>query len=143
MEPDQLSSGDKVIPLASLVVTAAVVAGGINSAVVAWTFGARYSFILGYVIVGAIVCGVSAKFTANIVFPANVEGHVFVVQAGPSALPLTLKAAFAGSILALLLSGLGFALLIGGQTLVNSTWLIVGLASVAVAMVWGVLAALL
>ena len=70
------------------------------------------------------------------------EGDVFVVKAGASALPLTLKSAIIGSIVALIICGYAFALILGGSELMASTWLIVTIVSVVVGGLGGVLSAL-
>lgn len=143
MKPNQLNSGDTVIPLAGLVVIAAIISGSINSAIVTWKHSQIWWLTIAALLIGAIVSWIIAKKIGSFVFPAVSDDQVFVVKAGGTALPLTLKAAFTGSISASVISGLAFAYMLGGTALIANTWLIVTIVSFVVGGLWGTLSALL
>ena len=143
MQPSQLNSGDTVIPLAGLIVTTAIVSGSVNAAVVTWKYNHVWWLSLIAFFIAAVVCWFISKKVGHFVFPASSENNVFVVKAGSSALPLTLKAAITGACLSLFIAGLALALLLGGSSLVASTWLIVTSISLVVGILWGTLSALL
>ncbi len=142
MKPSQLNPGDTVIPLAGHLVSASVFSGAINSSIVMWKYNHTWWLSLAAFIIGAILCWFIAKNIGKFVFPTEKEGDVFVVKAGASALPLTLKSAIIGSIVALIICGYAFALILGGSELMASTWLIVTIVSVVVGGLGGVLSAL-
>lgn len=143
MESSELNPGDTVIPLADLVVKAAIISGSINSAIITWKFNPSWWLILVAFVIGAVVCWFLARHIGSLVFPATQFDDVFVVKAGSSAIPLTLKAAFMGSSTALIFCGLLYAFILGGSSLFVSTWVIVTLISLIVGGLWGMLTALL
>ncbi len=96
MEQSQLKPGDTVIPLAVLCITAAIVCGAINSAVVTWNFNHTWRLTIVSFFVGAILSWGIAKIASSFVYPAPPD-DVCVVKAGASALPKTIDAAMMGS----------------------------------------------
>jgi hypothetical protein len=143
MEPSQLNPGDTVIPLVGLIVTTAIISGSINAAIVTWKYNHAWWLSLIAFFIGAIICWYISKHFGSLVFPSNSADNVMVVKAGSSALPLTLKAALVGSTLGLVISGLVLAFLVGGTSLVASTWVLVILVSGTVGILWGTLSALI
>ena len=143
MEPSQLNPGDTVIPLADLVVKAAIISGSINSAIITWKFNQSWWLTLAAFVIGAVVCWFLARYIGSLVFPVTQFDDVFVVKAGSSAMPLTLKASFIGSSTALIFCGFLYAFILGGSLLFVSTWVIVTLIFLIVGGLWGMLSALL
>ncbi len=143
MEPSQLNPGDTVIPLADLVVKTAIISGSINSAIITWKFNQSWWLTLAAFVIGAVVCWFLARYIGSLVFPVSQYDDIFVVKAGSSAIPLTLKAAFIGSSTALIFCGFLYAFILGGSSLFVSTWVIVTLISLIVGGLWGMLSALL
>jgi hypothetical protein len=143
MEPSQLNPGDTVIPLADLVVKAAIISGSINSAIITWKFNQSWWLTLAAFVIGAVVCWFLARRIGSLVFPVTQFEDVFVVKAGSSAIPFTLKASFIGSGTALIFCGFLYAFILGGSLLFVSTWIIVTLISLIVGGLWGMLTALL
>jgi len=143
MEPPQLNQGDTVIPLADLVVKAAIISGPINSAIITWKFNQSWWLTLAAFVIGAVVCWFLARRIGPLVFPATQFDDIFVVKAGTSAIPLTLKAAFIGSSTALIFCNFLYAFILGGPSLFVSTGVIVTLISLIVGGLWGMLSALI
>ena len=141
MEPSQLKPGDTVIPLAVLCITAAIVCGAINSAVVTWNFNPTWWLTIVSFFVGAILSWGIAKIASSFVYSAPPD-DVCVVKAGASALPKTIVAAIIGSVIGLFICGIGYAFLIGGSTLVISVGVPLIIVSVAISFLWGVFSAL-
>ena len=142
-EPSQLNPGDTVIPLADLVVKATIISGSINSAIITWKFNQSWWLTLAAFVIGAVVCWFLARRIGSLVFPVTQFDDIFVVKAGSSAIPLTLKASFIGSSTALILCGFLYAFILGASPLFVSTWVIVTLISLIVGGLWGMLTALL
>ncbi len=143
MEPSQLNQGDTVIPLADLIVKTAIISGAINSAIITWKFNQSWWLTLAAFVIGAVVCWLLARYIGSLVFPATQFDDIFVVKAGSSAIPFTLKAAFIGSSAALIFCGFLYAFIVGGSPLFVSTWVIVTLISLIIGCLWGMLTALL
>lgn len=143
MEPSQLNSAETVIPLAGLTVSAAMISGSINAAFVTWKYNQVWSLTLIAFFIASIVCWFISKKFASFAFPIESKDQVFVVKAGSSALPLTLKASMIGSILGLVLSGLALSFIIGGTSLITSTWVIVTIISGVIGILWGTLSAII
>ena len=143
MDPSQLNPGDTVIPLADLVVKATIISGSINSAIITWKFNQSWWLTLAAFVIGAVVCWFLARHIGSLVFPVTQFDDVFVVKAGSSAIPFTLKASFIGSGTALIFCGFLYAFILGGSLLFVSTWIIVTLISLIVGGLWGMLTALL
>ena len=141
MEPSSLKPGDTVIPLKVLCVTAAIVCGAINSAVVTWNFNHTWWLTIVSFFVGAILSWGIAKMASSFVYPAPPD-DVLVVKAGTSALPKTIVAAIIGSVVGLFICGIGYAFLIGGSALVISVGVSLIIVSVIIVFLWGVLSAL-
>ena len=142
MEPSPLKPGDTVIPLAVLCITAAIVCGAINSAVVTWNFNHTWWLTTVSFFVGAILSWGIAKMASSFVYPAPPD-DVLVVKAGASALPKTIVAATIGSVIGLFICGIGYAFLIGGSTLVISVGVLLIIVSVTISFLWGIFSALL
>ncbi len=141
MEPSQLKPGDTVIPLAVLCITAAIVCGAINSAVVTWNFNHTWWLAIVSFFVGSILSWGIAKIATSFVYPAP-PSDVCVVKAGASALPKTIVAAIIGSVIGLFICGIGYAFFIGGSTLVKSVGIPLIIVSVTISFLWGVFSAL-
>lgn len=141
MEPSQLKPGDTVIPLAGHFITAAIACGAINSAVVTWNFNPAWWLTIVAFLAGAILSWGIAKPVSSFLYPAAPD-NVVVVKAGPSALPKTIGAAMMGSVVGLLVCGMGYAFLIGGSALVASVSMSLMFVSVVIGGLWGVLSAL-
>ncbi len=141
MEPSPLKPGDTVIPLAVLCITAAIVCGAINSAVVTWNFIHTWWLTIVSFFVGAILSWGIAKIASSFVYPAPPD-DVLVVKAGASALPKTIVAAIIGSVVGLFICGIGYAFLIGGSALVISVGVSLIIVSVIIGFLWGFLSAL-
>lgn len=142
MEPSQLKPGDTVIPLAGLCITVAIICGAVNSAIVTWNFNPIWWLTIVAFFVGAVLSWVIAKVASSLVYPASPD-NVCVVKAGASALPKTIAAAMMGSVVGLLICGLGYAFIIGGSALVTSVGVPLIFISVIIGCLWGVLSALL
>lgn len=141
MNQSQFNPDDMVISLGDLTVTTTIIAGGLNVAVIIWKFNQPWWLsVVGFLAV--ILIWVLAKVTRILIFLEK-DTYVVVVKADENALPLTLKAAFIGSILALFVFGFAFAYFLGGPQLFLSTWPLITLVSFIVGGLWGTLSALL
>ena len=141
MEPSNLNPGDTVISLPALCITTTVITGAVNSAIIIWKFNQTW-WLSAAVFIAVILIWLLAKSVGILLFTEK-DSHIVVVKAGESALPLTLKAAFTGSAIALLIFGYVFAYILGGPQLFMSTWPLITLVSFIVGGIWGTLAALL
>lgn len=142
MAAEQLTTGDKVIPLGFLCVTTGLITGAIVSGLVAWRAGNPWWYILLAVLIGGVLGWLIGKVMA-VVFLSAPGDNVLVVKAGASALPKTILSSLLGAVTAAIILGLGIAFVIGGAALIKS----VALMSIGIALVvgvfWGLMSALL
>ena len=141
MDPAQLNPGDKVISLAALTITTTIVTGSVNAAVITWKFNQTWWLSVA-ALLAVILAWILAKLAGSLVFTME-DTYIIVVKAGESALPSTLKAAFIGATIALIVFGFAYAYVLGGPQLFMSTWPLITLVSFMVGETWGTLAALL
>ena len=140
MDQQNLEPGDTVISLGDLTVTITIIAGGINVAIILWQINQPWWLsIIGFFSV--VLIWVLAKLTGLLLFLEK-DYYVTVVKAGESALPATLKAAFIGALIALLVFGIPVAYVLGGLELVETTWPLIAIASFVMGAIWATLAAL-
>lgn len=129
-----LHPGDKVVDLAGLVRSSAMVTGAITLPLALWMLEQDVVWIVAAIVAGGIVSFLLGTLLGRLFFPAR-EGHVFVVKLGPGALPLALKAGLNGGVCTGILVGLLSPLVLSEVTKVT---LLVGLGT-AVGILWGML----
>jgi hypothetical protein len=99
-----LTSGDKVIALASCATTAGLISGAVSGGIGGWIIKHKISVSALGVFTGALLGWVISGIVGKILFP-SVDGNVMVAKWGPSSLPLTLKGNISvGLITAILIS---------------------------------------
>jgi hypothetical protein len=86
MQQDPLKSGDRVIELASLAVSVAVVAGALSTAVCARLAGRSWLSALGALVFGGLL-GYLAGLVTGRIFYRTADGQTAVVRVGRAALP--------------------------------------------------------
>lgn len=99
-----LKSGDKVVDLAGLTRSSAMISGAITLPLALWMLEKSVVWIAAAVVAGGVFGFLLGALLGRMFFPAR-EGHVFVVKLGPGALPLALKAGLNGGVLAGILIG--------------------------------------
>ena len=129
-----LKSGDKVVDLAGLVRSSAMITGAITLPLALWMLGQDVVWIVAALVAGGVVGFLLGALLGRMFFPAR-DGHVFVVKLGPGALPLALKAALNGGVCTGILIGLLSPLVLSNVAKVT---LLVGLGTV-VGILWGTL----
>jgi hypothetical protein len=133
------SPGDKVVDLAALLRSSALLTGAVTAAISLWLLVESPLWI-----VVALVAGGAGGYAAGIVigreFYRPLEGHVMVVKLGPGALWPALQAGLIGGIVSGALAVVvPFLILADGRTLVQHLWIglvagiVVGAASAYVA----------
>ncbi len=127
-----LNPGDKVVDLAGLLRSCAMVTGALTLPLALWILEQSIVWILAAVVAGGVVGILLGAVLGRAFFPAR-EGHVFVVKLGPGALPLALKAALNGGVCAGVLIGLSAPLVLSAGTKVTP---LVGLGT-AIGLLWG------
>src|SRR4051812_29074037 len=91
MQQDQLNPGDRVVELAALAKSAAVVAGALTAAVGAWLAGRPWPTSLGVLVCGGLL-GVVIGLVVGRVLYRTADGQTSVVRVGRVALPVALPA---------------------------------------------------
>ena len=134
MSDAALNPGDKVVDLAGLVRSSAMITGAITLPLALWMLEQDAIWIVVAIVAGGVVGVVLGALLGRVFFPAR-EGHVFVVKLGPGALPLALKASLNGGVCTGILIGLSSPLLLSE---VRTVTLLIGLCT-AVGILWGTL----
>lgn len=106
MPQPELQPGDRVIELAALTRSAALLTGAVVSGILAWLTKHSALLCLGLAVAGAVVGGLMGTMMGRLLFPAT-TGHVAVVTVGRSSWPSTLKAAVPSALLVSALITLG------------------------------------
>jgi hypothetical protein len=127
-----LNPGDKVVDLAGLTRSCAMVTGALTLPLALWILERNVIWIASAVAAGGVLGFLLGSLLGRVFFPTR-EGHVFVVKLGPGALPLALKAALNGGICTGILIGLSAPLVLSAITKVTP---LVGLGT-AVGLLWG------
>lgn len=142
MRAEQLTAGDKVIPLAYLCVTTGLVAGALICGLVAWRFGNPWWHMVLALLTGGVSGWIIGKLMAAVFLSAPGD-NLLVVKAGAGALSKTILSSLLGAVAAAVLLGPGYAFVIGGAAVIKSVALMsVGIA-LAVGVFWGLMSALL
>lgn len=126
-----LKPGDAIVPLAALAARSAAISGALSIAFLLWRADLHWALVLLGLVAGAIAAGLLGIGIGRKAFPAT-AGQVFVVLAGRSALPLTLRAAVVPAVIAVV------AVNVAGSLLVGAPLLFAVLASAPVAVLVGV-----
>jgi hypothetical protein len=112
MPSQGLSPGDRVVELASLVQSAAIISGSVAGAWVVWLIKKNWLPSLGAFFAGAALGFVVAQIVARVLY-RTADGQTTVVMVGGASLTSTIPAGLAGGIpTAILVAGL--ALLLSG-----------------------------
>lgn len=127
-----LNPGDKVVDLAGLVRSCAMVTGALTLPIALWILDQDIVWIVSSVVVGGALGFLLGALLGLVFFPVR-EGHVFVVKLGPGALPLAMKAGLNGGVCAGILMGLLSPLILSEITKVTP---LVGLGT-ALGILWG------
>lgn len=110
--PPQINSGDRVVELAALVVTAAVTAGSIAGAWIMWLIKKNWAASIGAIFIGAVLGFATARVLANIIYRSP-NGDTVVVKIGSASLSSTIPAGLIGGIAAGVVMALGAMLVFG------------------------------
>jgi hypothetical protein len=97
MPPQNLNPGDRVVELAAVVTTAAIVSGAIVSAAVVWIIKKSWLASVGAFFSGAVVGFILAQFVGRLLYK-TAGGNTTVVKVGGAGLSATIPAGLAGSI---------------------------------------------
>lgn len=142
MRAEELTAGDKVVPLAFLCVTTGLVAGALICGLVAWRFGNPWWHMVLALLTGGVLGWLIGKVMAKIFLSAPGD-NVLVVKAGAGALSKTMLSSLLGAVAAAIVLGPGYAFIIGGVAVIKSVALMsVGIA-LLVGVFWGLMSALL
>ena len=106
-----LKSGDKVVDLAGLARSSAMITGAITLPLALWMLEQDIVWIVSAVVAGGVLGFLLGALLGRVFFPVR-DGHVFVVKLGPGALPIALKAGLNGGVCAGILIGVLSPLLI-------------------------------
>ena len=135
-----LNPGDRVIELAGLTRSAAVIASVISSGVVVWIAKHKAGVTVACV-VGSAAIGYAVGFVvAKVLFPAE-GGYAIVTKVGPYSLPLTLKGGITAAIAASVVTSILCSLVIKSGITVG-LWPSLGI-DLVVGIVWACLSSLL
>lgn len=104
MSDATLNPGDKVVDLAGLARSSAMITGAITLPLALWMLEQNVVWIVAAFVAGGVFGFVLGALLGRMFFPAR-EGHVFVVKLGPGALALALKAGLNGGVCAGILIG--------------------------------------
>ncbi len=113
MGDPNLSPGDRVVDLAFLLRSSAVVTGTVAAAISLWVLKQIAFWTLAGGLLGGIVGFLVGTLLGLVFFPAS-AGKIVVVKLGPGALVLACKAALIGGITSGILAGLVPAVLLAG-----------------------------
>ena len=140
MTHSELQPDDKVIELAALARSSAMITGAVLLEIAAWLI--KLSFILCFaaLVVGAVAGWLVGMIVGKCLYPA-IAGRTVIVEAGRSALPATFKAALPSALLVSIGAGLGFCSMVTGPHLIFMA-VAIGIGAV-LGIVSGTLAALL
>lgn len=108
MAQAEFQPGDKVIELAALTRSSAMITGAVLSEAAAWLLKFSISLCLGLLAAGVAAGWLIGMLAGRCLYPAA-AGKAVVVQAGGSALPAAWKAALSGALLASAVVGLAFS----------------------------------
>jgi hypothetical protein len=111
MSDPSLVPGDRVVDLAALVRSSALLAGAVAAAISLWLLKQGALRLLTAAVVGGAVGFVLGSILGPAFFPAS-AGRLRIVKLGPGALPLALKAGLIGGVCSGVLGGLVPALVL-------------------------------
>jgi FtsH-binding integral membrane protein len=115
MQPQGLNPGDRVVELAALASSAAIVTGAVAGALVAWLIKKSWLVSLGAFFAGAALGFVVAQVVVRVLY-RSADGHTAVVKVGSASLTSTIPAGLAGGVtMAVLVAGLAL-LLFGAES---------------------------
>jgi hypothetical protein len=132
MSNTTLNPGDKVVDLAGLVRSSAMVTGALTLPLALWILEQDIVWIVSAVAAGGALGFLLGALLGRLFFSAP-GGQVWIVKLGPGALPLALKAALNGGVCVGILIGLVAPLILSEVTKVTP---LVGLGT-AVGILWG------
>ena len=96
MPPQGLNPGDRVVELAGLAVSAAVITGAVAAAWILWLIRKSWVASAGALIGGAVVGFIVGQLVARVLYRTG--GNTTVVKVGSASLSSTLPAGLAGGI---------------------------------------------
>jgi hypothetical protein len=99
MHPPGLRTGDRIVELAGLASTTAVVTGGVASGWIVWLIIDNWLTAIGAVIPGSVLGYVAARTVGKFLY-RTVDGHKWVAKVGRASLPATIRAGLSGSMTA-------------------------------------------
>ena len=117
MPPSELQPGDKVIELAALARSSAMITGAVLLEVIAWLLKLSVLLCFATLVAGAVVGWFIGMIVGKCLYPVT-TGNAVVVKTGGASLPAAFKAALPGALLVSLGAGLGFCSLITGPHLI-------------------------
>jgi hypothetical protein len=97
MPPQNLSPGDRVVELAAVVTTAAIVSGAIIGSAVVWIIKKNWLASVGAFFAGALLGFVLAQFIGRLLYK-TADGNTTIVKVGSAGLSATIPAGLAGSV---------------------------------------------
>lgn len=105
-----LTPGDRVVELAGLVRSAAIISGSVTGAWVVWLIKTNWLVSLGALFAGATIGFVVAQIVARMLY-RTADGQTVVVRVGGASLTSTIPAGLAGGVpTAVLVAGLALLL---------------------------------
>jgi hypothetical protein len=110
-----LNPGDRVVELAGVVISAAVVTGAIAGALVVWLIKKSWLTSAGAFIAGAVLGFVVAKIVARLLY-LTADGNTTIVKIGSASLSSTIPAGLAGGLASAVTVGLAALLVFGAST---------------------------
>jgi hypothetical protein len=109
--PQALNSGDRVIELAALAISAAVATGAVSSAWILWLIKKSWLVSAGSLIAGAVVGFLAGQLVARVLYRTG--GNTTIVKFGSASLSSTIPAGLTGGVVTGVVIAL-FAILIFG-----------------------------
>jgi hypothetical protein len=109
MPPQNLHSGDRVVELAALAISAAVATGAVASAWILWLIKKSWLISAGALIAGGVFGFFVGQFVGRVLYRTG--GNTTVVKVGSASLPATIPAGLVGGIVTAIAVGV-LALLI-------------------------------
>lgn len=113
MPPQDLTPGDRVVELAALAVSAAVVTGAVAGAWTVWLIKRSWLASGGAFFAGAVLGFAAGQLVARVLYRSG--GNTTIVKVGSASLPATIPAGLAGGVTAAIAVGLLAMLLFGAK----------------------------
>ncbi len=109
-----LQPGERVVELAAVVRTAAIVSGAVAGVATTWLVRRSWWFSLAAFVLGAVAGFVVSQFVSRLYRSA--DGQTVVARVGSTSLPATIPAGLAGGVSVALVVGIAVILLLSAQS---------------------------